>query len=308
MTTRVGFIGVGTMGRGMVKNLLKANFPVTIFARHPEKVQGIVEAGAILVTSSKAVAAVSEVVITIVPNSPEVEEVILGADGVLEGAQPGLTVIDMSTINPATSRKIAAECTKKQVDFLDAPVSGGMWGADNGTLTIMVGGEQPVFERCRPILEAMGRKEAILHIGPVGSGEVVKIVNNMLGAVITAATAQAFTMGTKAGVDPELIFKVVNQSSGASWQLANAFPRNVFTGAFQPGFFAELMHKDVGLALELGQETGVEVSIAEAALKLYSAAIEAGFGRDDYTAVIRPMEQAAGVEVRVQEKQNEAKS
>lgn len=298
---RVGFIGVGTMGRGMVKNLLKAGFPVTIYARNPEKaeVQEVIEAGAKLAESSRAVGESSDVVITIVPNTPEVEEVILGANGVLEGARPGTTIIDMSTINPATSRKVAALCAEKGVSFLDAPVSGGAWGAENGALTIMAGGEKEIFERVYPVFVAMGRADAILHIGPVGSGEVVKIVNNMLGAIITAATSEAFTMGVKAGADPAIMAEVVGKSSGASWQLANAFPRNIFSGAFQPGFFTELMYKDVGLALELGAETGASVTLAEQARRLYAAAIEAGYGRADYTSVIRPMEQTAGVEVRI---------
>lgn len=302
---QIGFIGVGVMGRGMVKNLLKAGFPVTIYARHPEKVQEVLEAGARLVGSSREVAENSDVVITMVPNSPEVEEVVLGPNGVLEGARAGAVVIDMSTINPATSRKVAERCTEAGVSFLDAPVSGGAWGAENGTLSIMVGGEPEVFERCRPVFAAMGRADAIVNVGPVGAGEAVKLVNNMLGAVITAATAQAFTMGVKAGVDPAIINEVVSKSTGTSWQLQNAFPRNVFNGAFNPGFFTELMHKDIKLVLELGAESGVSVSLADEARRLYEAAIMAGYGRDDYTSVIRPMEQAAGVEVRISPKEGQ---
>jgi 3-hydroxyisobutyrate dehydrogenase len=296
---QVGFIGVGTMGRGMVNNLLKAGFPVTIYARHPSKVQDVVEAGAKLVSSSKAVAENAEIVITMVPNSPEVEEVILGPEGVLEGAKPDTVVVDMSTINPATSRKVAAQCAEKKVAFLDAPVSGGSWGAENGTLVIMAGGEATIFERCRPVFEAMGRSDAIFHVGPVGSGEVVKLVNNMLSAIITAATGEAFAMGVKAGLDPAIIYEVVGKSSGSSWQLLNAFPRNVFSGAFLPGFFTELMYKDVGISLELGAETGIPLTLAEQAFRLYAATIEAGYGRDDYTSVIRPIEAAAGIEVRI---------
>ncbi len=296
---KVGLVGVGTMGQGMVKNLLKAGFPVTIYARSPEKVQDVIQAGAVLAESSKAVAEASDVIITIVPNTPEVEEVILGTNGVLEGAQSGAVIVDMSTINPATSRKLSALCTAKGVSFLDAPVSGGSVGAQNGTLTIMVGGEQSVFERVLPVFKAMGREEAIVHIGPVGAGETVKIINNVLGAIIAAACSEALVMGVKAGLDPEMTAKIVGMSSGANWQLANAFPRNVFSGAFQPGFFTELMHKDVGLAMELGEENGVPMTMAAQARPIYQAALDAGFGRDDYTAIIRPIEQAAGVEVRV---------
>jgi 3-hydroxyisobutyrate dehydrogenase len=286
------------MGRGMVKNLLKAGFEVTIYARNAEKVQDVIEAGAKLAPSSKAVAQASQVVITILPNTPEVEEVILGSDGVLEGAQAGTIVIDMSTINPQTSRNLSARLAEKGVEFLDAPISGGSVGADNGTLTIMAGGEASSFERCLPVFRAMGREEAIFHIGQVGAGETVKIINNVLAAINAAACSQALVMGVKAGLNVEMITRVVGLSSGANWQLANAFPRQVFTGAFKPGFFTELMDKDVGLAIELGAANGIELTLAEAARKLYTTAIEQGYARDDYTSIIRPIEQTAKLEVR----------
>jgi len=298
MSDKIGLVGVGTMGRGMVKNLLEAGFGVMIYARSPEKVQDVVQAGATLADSIKAVAENCDIIITMVPNTPEVEEVILGENGLLTGAKSGTIIVDMSTINPATSRKVAARCAEKGVAFMDAPVSGGSVGAETGTLTIMAGGDEATFERCLPAFKAMGREDAIYHIGPVGSGEVVKIINNVLGATIAAITSQAMVMGVKAGVDPEVIAEVVGKSSGANWQLSGAFPRNVFSGAFKPGFFTALMNKDIGLALELGNELGVPITVAEEARKLYFAAIEAGYGRDDYTSIIRPLEDQAGVEVR----------
>jgi 3-hydroxyisobutyrate dehydrogenase len=302
---RVGFIGIGTMGRGMVKNLVAAGFPVTIFARNPEKVQDVLTAGGVkLVGSSKAVAENSDITITMVPDSPQVEEVILGEAGVLAGAKPATIIVDMSTINPATSRKVATACQAQGVEFLDAPVSGGSIGADAGTLTIMVGGEHATFERCLPVFQAMGRADAIFHLGPVGLGETVKIVNNVLGGIIAAAVSQALLMGVKAGADINQMTEVVGKSSGASWQLANAFPRNVYTGAFTPGFFTELMRKDIGLARELGEAMGVEMTLADAAYPLYTAALEAGYGREDYTAIIKPLEQALGVEVRTTNTKN----
>src|SRR6266567_2224415 len=179
---KIGFIGIGVMGRPMTLNLLKAGHDVSIFARHPDKpkVQEVINAGARLAPSPRAVAMASEIVITMVPNSAQVEEVVAGEQGVLEGARKGLVLIDMSTIAPTMSRKLAELAATKEVSFLDAPVSGGSQGAVNGTLTIMVGGEQEIFERVRPVLEAMGKKENILHMGPVGSGEVVKLINNSL--------------------------------------------------------------------------------------------------------------------------------
>ncbi|NWJ48965.1 MAG: NAD(P)-dependent oxidoreductase [Chloroflexi bacterium] len=296
--TQVGFIGLGIMGRGMALNLLKAGFPLTIYARNPQKVQDIVAAGALLVNSSREVAEKSEITITIVPDSPEVLEVILGQNGALEGAQPGSIIIDMSTINPATSRNVAEHCNAKGVHFMDAPVSGGSIGAQTGTLAIMAGGDASVFQRALPIFQAMGRAEAIYHVGVVGSGEVVKIVNNVMGAIITAACGEALAMGVKAGVEVEKIAEIVTNSSGSNWQLANAFPRNVFSGAFKPGFFTELMYKDVGLALQLAEQVGTPATMAQLARGMFESAIAAGYGRDDYTSVVRPVEAAAGVELR----------
>ncbi len=177
---QIGFIGIGVMGRPMTLNLLKAGYHVTVFARHPGKpeVQEVLDAGAKLAPSPRAVAMASDVVITMVPNSMQVEEVVAGPHGILEGARRGLIIIDMSTIAPAMSRKLAELASKRDGHFLDAPVSGGSMGAVNGTLTIMVGGEREIFEQARPVLEAMGKKENIFYVGPSGSGEVVKIVNN----------------------------------------------------------------------------------------------------------------------------------
>src|SRR5438067_7832920 len=179
---RIGFIGIGLMGQPMVLNLLKADHSVTIFARHPEesRVQEVLNAGAQLAPSARAVAIASEVVITMVPNSAQVEEVVAGPQGILEGARKGLIIIDMSTIAPTVSRKLAETASTHGAHFLDAPVSGGSQGAVSGTLTIMVGGEREIFEQVLPVLEAMGKKENIFHVGPNGAGEVVKIVNNIL--------------------------------------------------------------------------------------------------------------------------------
>src|SRR5256886_16501190 len=183
---QLGFIGIGVMGRPMTLNLLKAGHEVTIFARHPEKpeVQEVLNAGAKLAPSSRAVAITSDMVITMVPNSAQVEEVVNGPQGILEGARKGLVIIDMSTIAPSTSRKLAEIAAERGVHFLDAPVSGGSQGAENGALTIMVGGEREIFEQVRPVLVAMGKKENIFYDGRHGAGEGGKIVNKMLCGVI----------------------------------------------------------------------------------------------------------------------------
>ena len=297
---QLGFIGIGVMGRPMALNLLKAGHNITIYARHPEKaeVQEVINAGAKLAPSARAVAMASEIVITMVPNSPQVEEVVAGQHGILEGTRKGLIIVDMSTIAPAVSRKMAQEAAAKGAHFLDAPVSGGSQGATNATLTIMVGGEREIFEQVRPVFEAMGKKENIFYVGEHGAGEVVKLVNNMLVGTIAAATAEAFVLGVKAGADVETMAKVIGASTGASWQLNNQFPLRAFNGSFKPGFMTDLLHKDLGLALDLAAEIQTPAPATGLARQLYEMTRAAGYGRDDYTSLLRVLEQMAGVEVR----------
>src|SRR5881275_3268242 len=297
---QTGFIGIGVMGRPMSLHLLKAGHNVTIFARHPEKaeVQEVLNAGAKLAPSPRAVAIASDMVITMVPNSAQVEEVVCGPQGILEGARKGLIIIDMSTIAPSTSRKLASIAAEKGVHFLDAPVSGGSQGAVNGTLTIMVGGEREIFEQVRPVLEAMGKKENIFHVGPNGAGEVVKIVNNILCGAIAASIAESFVLGVKAGADADTMAKVIGVSSGASWQLSNQFPLRAFNGSFQPGFMTDLLHKDLGLALDLAAENTTPAAMTALTRQMYEMARAEGYGRQDYTSVMKVLEQMAGVKVR----------
>ena len=297
---QVGFIGIGVMGRPMTLNLLKAEHNVTIYARHPEKpeVQEVLNAGAKLAPSPRAVAMASEIVITMLPNSPQVEEVVTGPNGLLEGARKGLIIIDMSTIAPSVSRKLAQEASTRGIHLLDAPVSGGSQGAVNGTLTIMVGGERAIFEQVRPVLEAMGKKENIFYVGPNGAGEVVKLVNNILVGAIAAATAESFVLGVKAGVDVDTMANIIGVSTGASWQLANQFPLRAFNGSFQPGFMTDLLHKDLGLALDLAAENKVPVVMTALTRQLYEMARAAGYEHEDYTSLLKVLEQMVGVEVR----------
>lgn len=297
---QIGFIGIGVMGQPMTLNLLKAGHNVAVFARHPEKpgVQEVLNAGAKLAPSPRGVAMASDVVITMVPNSMQVEEVVAGPHGVLEGARKGLIIIDMSTIAPSVSRKLAQASSKHGVHFLDAPVSGGSLGAVNATLTIMVGGEQKIFEQARPVLETMGKKENIFYVGPSGSGEVVKIINNILCGAIAAATAEALVLGVKAGADVDTMAKIIGVSSGASWQLANQFPLRAFNGSFQPGFMTDLLHKDLGLALDLADENQVPAALTTLTRQMYEMAHAAGYGSEDYTSLLKVLEGKAGVKVR----------
>jgi len=243
----------------------------------------------------------SELVITMVPNSPQVEEVVIGKHGLLEGVHKGLIIVDMSTIAPSVTRKLAEEATAKGAHFLDAPVSGGSQGAVNGALTIMVGGEKAIFDRAFPAFEAMGKKENIFYIGPSGAGEVVKIVNNMLCGTIAASIAEALILGVKAGADVETMAKVVGVSSGASWQLSNQFPVRAFNGSFKPGFMTDLMHKDLGLALDLAAENQTPIAMTAIARQQFEQTRAAGYGRDDYTALLKVLEQLTGVEVRTKQ-------
>jgi 3-hydroxyisobutyrate dehydrogenase len=295
---RAGFIGLGIMGKPMARNVMHAGFPLAIYARHPERVRDLAEEGAQQVGSPAEVARNADVIVTMLPNAPDVEEVVTGAGGVLEGAPDGTIVVDMSTIAPAASRRLAEQCAARGVAFLDAPVSGGSIGAERGTLTIMVGGDAVAFAACRPLFEAMGSAENIFHVGPSGSGEVVKLANNLLCGVIAAASAEALVLGVKNGVDALTLARIIGVSSGASWQLSNVFPARVWDGSFKPGFMTDLLLKDLGLALDLASAGGVPLQLTELARKMYEETRSAGHGRDDYSSVILKMEDAAGVQVR----------
>jgi 2-hydroxy-3-oxopropionate reductase/2-hydroxymethylglutarate dehydrogenase len=236
-----------------------------------------------------------------VPNSPQVEEVVAGSNGILAGTHKGLIIIDMSTISPTVSRALAQQASEKGAHFLDAPVSGGSQGAKNGTLTIMVGGDKEIFDKALPALEAMGKRENIVHVGPNGSGEVVKIVNNMLTGTIAASTAEAFVLGVKAGADVETMARIIGTSTGASWQLTNQFPLRAFNGSFQPGFMTDLLHKDLSLALDLAAENETPIAMTTLARQLYERAQTAGYGKSDYTSILKVLEESAGVEVRTKQ-------
>jgi 3-hydroxyisobutyrate dehydrogenase-like beta-hydroxyacid dehydrogenase len=279
----------------MATNVMKAGFPLTVWARRPESAEPLREACATWAETPRALAEQCEVIVTCVTNSPDVRSLVLD-EGLLDGARPGTVIVDMSTIAPATSRELAARCGELQVSFLDAPVSGGTQGAAAGTLTIMVGGEASALETAKPVLEAMGGR--IFHVGPSGAGEVVKLVNNLLVGTIAAATAEALVLGAKAGADVATMAEVVGASTGASWQLSNQFPLRAFTGSFQPGFMTDLLVKDLDLALDLGGEIRSPLLLAALVRQLYAESQARGYGRADYTSLLRVLESSAGVEVR----------
>lgn len=292
---RVGLIGLGAMGSPMARNLMKAGFPLTVWARRTEAADAIRAEGAEWADSPAALAASNDVVVTMVTNSPDVRGLVLD-QGLLEHAKPGSVCVDMSTIAPPVAKELAAACASRDVDFLDAPVSGGTQGAAAGTLTIMVGGTKEGLEKARPVLEALGQR--IFHMGPSGSGDVVKLVNNILVGTIAAATAEALLLGVKAGADAATLAEVVGASTGASWQLANQFPLRAFNGSFQPGFMTELLTKDLDLALDLGGQIETPLLLTALTRQLYGISAASGYSRDDYTSVLRVLESSAGVEVR----------
>jgi len=287
MSLRVGYIGLGRMGRPMALNILKGGFPLNVYNRTPSKMEELVAQGATPTSSPRELAAASDVVCTCVSMPADVEEVILGLErGVIAGARPGSVVVDFSTVGPKTAQKVAAALAERGVGFVDAPVSGGPPGAAAGTLTVMCGGAREHFERVLPVLQCVGRK--IVHAGPPGAGAVVKLVNQLLVSTNLAVACEGMVLGAKYGVDPRVLLDAVSASSGASAALTRNFTL-ILHGKFDPLFALNLMYKDLNLAAEMGREAGVRLLLGHLALQVYEEA---------FAAVIKPLERLAGVEVR----------
>lgn len=281
--TRVGFVGTGIMGAPMAHNLLKAGFALTVWNRTPAKYAELVAAGAMAADSPAAVARASEVMISCVSDSPDVEAIALGPQGISEGAAPGSVYIDCSTIAPATARAVHAALAARGVAMLDAPVSGGDVGARAGTLAIMAGGDASIFERCRPVLEAMGT--TVVHVGPAGAGQVVKACNQIAGAVNLLAMAEAVVLAERAGVDPAKMLEVVSAGAAGSWMLANLAPRAI-RDDFAPGFMVDLMQKDLRIVLETAAATSTPLPGAALAQRLFAVLQAQGRGRDGTQALV----------------------
>ena len=249
---RIGFIGLGIMGGAMSMNLLKAGFPLAVWNRTPEKVKPLLEAGAKPAKSPKEVAEKSDVVIDMVTDSKDVEEVLIGEEGVIHGARPGTIVVDMSTISPIVTREIAKKLGEKGIRMLDAPVSGGDIGARNATLSIMVGGDADAYEECLPVFQAMGK--TITHIGGHGDGQVCKAVNQILVGVNVLGVAEALMFASKAGVDVDKVLAAVSGGAAGSWQLANNGPK-MLRADYAPGFKVKDYIKDLRIIMETAAET-----------------------------------------------------
>lgn len=291
----VGFIGLGTMGQHMARNLLKAGHRVTFYARRLEVIDEFTRLGGRAAKSPAAVARESEFIITIVTADAQVREVVLGPGGVIEGAAKGKMLIDMSTIGPGTTREIGERLAAAGMEMLDAPVSGGPWGAEAATLAIMVGGEAGDFERARPLFDALGKK--IFHLGPLGSGQVVKLVNQMMAGSIMCLIGEGLALAAKSGANLDMLAEVVAASSGNSSCFEARARKFVLAGMYQPGFMTELMRKDVGLALELGHELQVPMPLAAAALEQYTTAMAMGLAEQDFASVAKVNERSAGVKL-----------
>jgi 3-hydroxyisobutyrate dehydrogenase len=287
----IAFVGLGNMGLPMVANLLKAGYQVHAYDVRREAIEAAVGQGAMAASSAADATSHGEAVITMVPNSPEVEIAYLGPQGVLDGARSGQLAIDMSTIDPATTRKVGARLEANGVRMLDAPVSGGVPGAVAGTLTIMVGGDPAAVAEARPILSAMGKN--VVHVGPLGAGEVAKICNNLLAGVSMIAAAEAFTIGIRAGVDPKILHEVIRTSSGNCWALehncpvAGLAPKAASNRDFTAGFMTDLMAKDLSLARAAARDLGVPCFTGALAHDLYMLASRHGLGRKDFSSVIQ---------------------
>jgi 2-hydroxy-3-oxopropionate reductase len=295
MKKKIGFIGLGIMGRPMAKNLLKAGFPIVAYDLNKDAVADLVKAGALAASSSKEAAGEADVIITMLPDSPDVKEVILGKDGVMEGIKPGSIVIDMSSINPLVSQEIEKELRKKGVEMLDAPVSGGETGAIQGTLAIMVGGEEKVFKDCVDIFNAVGKN--IVRVGGIGAGGFVKLVNQIIVAMNIAAVGEAFTLGAKAGLDPQVIHQAIRGGLAGSQVLETKAPM-IFGRNFKPGFKIKLHHKDLQNALSTAKDLGVPLPLSSFVQQIFLSLMTEGRGEDDHSALATFFEKMAKVEIK----------
>ncbi len=291
----IGFIGLGIMGKPMAKNLLKAGHKLVVYDIIEAPVKELVQAGATAGSSPKDVASRNSLIITMLPNSPHVRQAVLGKDGVIEGAKPGSIVVDMSSIAPLASREVAAELAKKGIEMLDAPVSGGEPKAIDGTLAIMVGGKQDLFDQVKDVLLQMGASAVLC--GDIGAGNVTKLANQIIVALNIAAMSEALLLATKAGVDPERVFDAIKGGLAGSTVL-NAKAPMVLAGNYKPGFRIELHIKDLQNALDTAHETTTPIPLTSQVMEMMQALKVDGHQKDDHGGLIQFYEKIAGVKVR----------
>jgi 2-hydroxy-3-oxopropionate reductase len=292
MADRVGFIGLGIMGSGMSRNLLAAGFQLTVYNRSPERMRPLAEAGAATAASPAELAAVSDVVVVCVSDTPDVEAVLLGEQGAVHGASPGSLVIDMSTISPRATRAIAGQLAERGIAMVDAPVSGGSEGAAKGTLSIMVGGAADDVRRATPYLEAMG--STITYVGPTGAGQSCKLVNQILVVVTMLGVAEALVFAQAGGLDLERALQAVEGGAGGSWMLSNRGSQAIRRD-WRPGFTIDLQQKDLRLVLEAADEVGVPMLATGTVFQLYRTLQREGLGGEGNHALVKALERLSGV-------------
>jgi len=289
----IGFIGLGIMGKPMSLNLLKAGYPLAVHSRSPAPVDAVVSQGATRASSPREVAAASDIVITMLPDSPDVERVVSGENGVLEGIRPGALIIDMSTISPVVAKRLAVETEKHDATMLDAPVSGGEIGAINATLSIMVGGPEEAFQRALPVFEAMGK--SIIRIGEAGAGQVCKACNQIVVALTIEAVGEALTLARKAGVDAAKVREALLGGFAQS-RVLDVHGQRLLDRNFKPGFRARLHLKDLAIALAAGREYEASLPATALTAEMLKSVLATGHGDDDHSALMTVLEKLAGIE------------
>lgn len=294
MTERIGFIGLGIMGTGMARNLLRAGFDLQVWNRTASRMQPLVDEGATPATSPASLATECDIIITCVSDTPDVERVILGDDGVLHGARPGSLVIDMSTISPQATVAIAEQLEARGIHMLDAPISGGSEGAAKGTLSIMIGGEAEDLARAMPVFQAMGK--TITHVGSRGAGQTVKLVNQILVVGNTLAMCEALLLAQAGGVDLQKAFEAVSPGAAGSWMFSNRAPQ-ILRRDWRPGFTIDLQQKDLRLVLQAADGLGVPLPATSLIFNLYRTLQARGLGAEGNHALVKALEHLAGFEI-----------
>jgi len=290
---KLGFIGIGAMGSHMTVNLINAGYDVTVFDIRKEAMEYMMQFGAKLGSSPSDVARKSNIILTSLPSTNALEDVVLGEHGMLESMKCGSILIDTSTVSPSTIQKIGLVLKEQKVSVLEAPVSGGVEGAEAGTLTIMVGGSVDVFQRCHELLQVIGKN--IYHVGALGSGNTVKLVNNLMSLVNVVTLSEGMVLGVKAGVDAATLYNVIKVSPGRSQALEWKLPNKILLRNFEPGFTIDLTYKDLSLVLSLAKELGVPLFVTSIAQQVYALAKAKGLGKLDNTAVITLFEEASKI-------------
>ncbi|NLP44185.1 MAG: NAD(P)-dependent oxidoreductase [Peptococcaceae bacterium] len=292
---KLGFIGLGKMGKPMALNLLKAGHELAVYNRSTQVVAELAAAGASAASSAAEVGKRAEVVFLCLPVGKDVKEIVAGEDGLLTTLKPGSLIIDHSTISPADSREIFAKCQEFGIGFLDAPISGGVVGAEKGTLSIMVGGAKADFDRAMPLFEILG--EDITYLGDSGSGEVMKLINNLLVGITNAALAEAFVLAAKSGLDPKQVLAVLEKATGDSAMLRRNLPNFILKQDYSPAFTLDMLNKDMGLAEEYAMAQGVRLLLGSLAHQIGREAAYSGYGAEDMAAVVKVLEDLAGVKI-----------